>query len=852
MADVKKGTLSLSHLSGINKGSGETNKVRQSFSHGKSKIVAVEVKRKRVGGAATSDTKRNSNNVPSQNGGLTSEEMQTRLQVVKDAIRENKKQEQIRAQKEKEEQERLKAEQEARQKREAEEKKLQQLEQAKKEAEEKARQRAEEQSRHSNSESSKKPEEKKRSNFSETKENHTKVMPKKEFHPHRRNDVDEEDSSVAKLSNQRKVPAVKKDIKELKGKYGATSNSRISIYNALDSDDEGRTRSLSSLKRARQKNKQHFNAQNEEIKVIKEVIIPETISVQELSNRMATRTGEVVKCLMKMGMMVTANQIIDADTAELVVSEFGHKIKRVSDSDVELDLKKVDNPADLLPRPPVVTIMGHVDHGKTSLLDALRKTDVALNEAGGITQGIGAYQVTLSDNRKITFIDTPGHAAFTEMRSRGANVTDVVVLVVAADDSVKEQTIEAINHAKAAEVPIIVAINKIDKPGANADKVRKDLMNYEIFVESYGGDVIDVEISAKAGLNLDKLEEAILVQAEMLELTANPNRGAEGIVIESKVEKGLGPVATVLINSGTLKVGDIFVSGSIQGKVRAIRNDCRQALKQLTPGTPGEIVGFSGTTIPGDDFIVVEDEAKAKEVANYRDRKKREMQWVVSSSGKTVEQMFTKLKEDEKLKILSIIVKADVQGSAEAICSSLIKLSNDEVAIKVIHSGVGEITENDVALAKASNAMLLGFNVRSSAQAKDQIARDQLRVKYYSIIYDLIDDVKALLSGMLTPDTRENVLGSAEVRKVFEVSKVGKIAGCMVLDGIVRRGAKVRLIRNGIVVHTGSIKSVRREKDDVKEARAGFECGIMLENYNDIHLKDIIECFEIEEVARKL
>ncbi|MBE6447210.1 MAG: translation initiation factor IF-2 [Alphaproteobacteria bacterium] len=831
MVDVKKGTLSLSHLSGIGKGAGETGKVRQSFSHGKSKIVTVEVKRKRSIGSSAIETRRQSGDLKS--GDLTNEEMQTRLQVVKDAIRENR--EQFRQQKE--ETSPIKAEKAT--------------EENKKNQED-----CDIVSSFANTsvvvESESREKSKNSKHFMEIKESHAKIQPKKDFHLNKRDDTEDDDASLLKTSNQRKVPAIKRDIRELKGRYGSASNGKISIYNALDSEDESRTRSLSSIRRARQKNKLISTVKNDDVKVIKEVIVPETISVQELSNRMATRTGDVVKCLMKMGMMVTANQIIDADTAELVVAEFGHKIKRISDSDIELNLRKTDAPEDLLPRPPVVTIMGHVDHGKTSLLDALRKTDVALNEAGGITQGIGAYQVTLRDNRKITFIDTPGHAAFTEMRSRGANVTDVVVLVVAADDSVKEQTIEAINHAKAAGVPIIVAINKIDKPGANADKVRKDLMNYEIFVESYGGEVIDVEISAKSGLNLDKLEESILVQAEMLELKANPNRSAEGIVIESKVEKGLGPVATVLINSGTLKVGDIFVSGSIQGKVRAIRNDCRQSLKELTPGTPGEIVGFNGPTIPGDDFIVVEDESKAKEVANYRDRKKREQQWVVSSSNKTIEQMFTKLKEDEKLKILSIIVKADVQGSAEAICSSLIKLSNDEVAIKVIHSGVGEITENDVSLAKASNAMILGFNVRSSSQAKDQIARDQLRVQYYSIIYDLIDDVKALLSGMLTPDTKENILGAAEVRKLFEVSRVGKIAGCMITEGIVKRGAKVRLIRDGIVVHTGSIKSVHREKDDVREARSGFECGIMLENYNDIHLKDVIECFEIEEVARKL
>ena len=838
MSEVKKGTLSLARPTDVKKNAGDSaGKVRQSFSHGKSKVVTVEVKKRRfsrVNGNASSKQK-----LPElKQGDLTSEELKARLNVVKNAIKENKNQE-----------ERL------RQQREADEKQQRELTAVKKEQEEKQEKnellKVNSEEKSSSRKKDKVDKQDYSNNFVAIKETHSKVQQKKTVRSDRYFDSSENDDDVSKPNtSQKKTLAVKKDIKELKGKYSSSSG-RISIYNAMDDDGEERTRSLSSLRRARQKNKQNISKSQEEIKVVKEVIIPETISVQELSNRMATRTGEVVKCLMKLGMMVTANQIIDADTAELVVSEFGHKIKRVSDSDVELGLKKVDSEEDLKPRPPVVTIMGHVDHGKTSLLDALRKTDVALNEAGGITQGIGAYQVTLHDNRKITFIDTPGHAAFTEMRSRGANVTDVVVLVVAADDSVKDQTIEAIHHAKAAQVPIIVAINKMDKPGANPDKVRKDLMNYEVFVESYGGDVMDVEISAKSGLNLDKLEEAILLQAEMLELKANPDRTAEGIVIESKVEKGLGSVATVLVNKGTLKVGDIFVAGTVYGKVRGIRNDCRKALRELTPGMPGEIIGFNGTTIPGDDFVVVEDESKAKEVAGYRERKKREQSWVVSSH-KTVEQMFSKLESDEKLQVLSVILKADVQGSAEAISSSLQKLSNDEVAVKIIHSGIGEITENDVVLAKASQAMILGFNVRSNMQARDQISRDHITVKYYSVIYGLIDDMKALLSGMLTPDLKEKVLGSAEVRKTFDVSKYGRIAGCMVLDGIIKRGAKVRLIRDGIVVHTGAIRSVRHEKDDVKEIHSGFECGICLENYNDIHLKDIIECFEIEEIARKL
>lgn len=836
MAELKKGTLSLSYPAGEKKerGISSTGRVRQSFSHGKSKIVTVEVKKKRIFKSPNSFGAKPAITQLKQ-GDLTNEEMQTRLQAVKEAIKESKEQEELRLQREKEEQLRV-AEKQKRDEQEEKERKLQE-QQAQKYEELTTEEKKTEQDIRSVK------------NKPYVGNIETKVSHKKFSHQDKYFDSSEDEDTSPKSNSSKKTLTIKKDIKELKGKYSSSSG-RISIYNALDEDGEEKTRSLSSIRRARQKNKQASKA-NEEVKVIKEVIIPETISIQELSNRMAVRTGEVVKCLMKLGMMVTANQIIDSDTAELIVSEFGHKVKRVSDSDIELKLQKVDHESDMKPRPPVVTIMGHVDHGKTSLLDALRKTDVVLKEAGGITQGIGAYQVDLGNNRKITFIDTPGHAAFTEMRSRGANVTDVVVLVVAADDSVKDQTIEAIHHAKAAKVPIIVAINKIDKSGANPDKVRKDLMNHEIFVESYGGDVMEVEISAKTGLNLDKLEDAILLQAEVLELKANPDRTAEGIVIESKVEKGLGSVATVLINKGTLKVGDVFVSGTVYGKVRAIRDDCRKSLTELTPGVPGEIIGFNGTTIPGDDFVVVEDESEAKEIATYRDRKKREQAWVVSSRA-TVEQMFSKLESDAKLKVLSVIVKADVQGSVEAICSSLQKLSNDEVAIKIIHSSVGEITENDVILAKASQAMLVGFNVRSNVQAKDQISRDRIQARFYSVIYDLIDDVKALLSGMLAPEIKEEVLGAAEVRRIFDVSKFGRIAGCMVTDGIIKRGAKARLIRDGVVVHTGGIKSVRHEKDDVKEIHAGFECGICLENYNDIHLKDVIECFELEEVARQL
>ncbi|MDR1982767.1 MAG: translation initiation factor IF-2 [Holosporaceae bacterium] len=827
MAEQKKGTLSLSCPADLKKTQEQFGgKVRQSFSHGKTKIVTVEVKKKRIQGRHQVEAE--SMSVPElpKSGDLTDREMKTRLKVIKDAIKENKEQEKLRIIREKEE------------------KVLSSAEEASEPTESSS---VDENSAHTESVKTEDKFVKSDAEKKTTGDSHNKFSPHRSFKQAKYIDSEDEEFPIGSNSSKR-APAVKKDIKELKGRY-THGGGRISIYNALDGD-EGRIRSLTSLRRARQKNRS-AKGNYDEVKIIKEVILPETISVQELSNRMAIRTGDVVKTLMKLGVMATANQIIDADTAELIILEFGHKVKRVSDSDIEIGLKREDIEANLLPRPPVVTIMGHVDHGKTSLLDALRKTDVALKEAGGITQCIGAYQVNMSNGKKITFIDTPGHEAFTEMRSRGANVTDIVVLVVAADDSVKDQTVEAINHAKAAGVPIVVAINKMDKRGANADNVRKDLLNHEVVVESYGGDVIDVEISAKTGENLEKLEESILLQAEVLDLKANPNREAEGIVIESKVEKGLGPVATILINKGTLHAGDVFVSGTIFGRVRAIRNHRGENLGEITPGTPGEIIGFNGPTVPGDDFVVVESENKAREIAGYRDRKKREQAWVVSSHN-TIEHMFSQLGENEKLQLLSVIVKADVQGSSEAICSSLQKLSTDEVSIKIIHSGIGEITESDVSLAHASNALILGFNVRANMQARDQIARDKVRIKYYSIIYDIVDDMKALLSGLLAPDIKENVLGSAEVRKIFDVSKFGRIAGCMVIEGSVKRGVKARLIRDGVVVYTGDIKSVRRNKDDVKEVKSGFECGISIENYNDIHLSDVIECFELEEVARQL
>jgi translation initiation factor IF-2 len=589
----------------------------------------------------------------------------------------------------------------------------------------------------------------------------------------------------------------------------------------------------------------------EAAKVIRDVVVPETITVQELANRMAERGADVIKTLMRMGVMATINQVIDADTAELVVNEFGHKLRRVADSDVEIGLRGTEDAPDaLITRPPVVTIMGHVDHGKTSLLDALRQTDVAAHEAGGITQHIGAYQVVLKNGRRITFIDTPGHEAFTAMRARGANATDIVVLVVAADDGIMPQTIEAITHAKAAGVPIIVAINKMDKPDANPQRVRTDLLTHELVVEEMGGEVLAVEVSAKSGMNLDKLEEAILLQAEILDLKSNPNRPAEGLVIEAQLERGRGPVATVLVQRGTLRVGDILVAGSEWGKVRALVDERRQNLTEAGPSSPVEALGLSGTPLAGDEFSVVESEARAREITAFRLRRTRAQQAVASSRG-TLEQMFSKIQAGEARE-LAVVIKSDVQGSTEAIRASLEKLSTDEVAVRVLHAAVGGINESDITLAKASNAMIIGFNVRANPQARELARRDGVEIRYYSIIYNVIDDVKAALTGLLAPTQREKFLGYAKILQVFAISKIGKVAGCRVTDGIVKRGAKVRLLRDDVVIHDGSLKTLKHFKDEVREVKEGFECGMAFENYSDIQVDDVIECYEIEEVARTL
>lgn len=586
-------------------------------------------------------------------------------------------------------------------------------------------------------------------------------------------------------------------------------------------------------------------------KVIKEVIIPEIITVQELANRMAEKSADVIKKLMSLGVMATINQPIDADTAQIVVEELGHKFKRVADSDVEEAIKGAeDTPDQMLPRAPVVTVMGHVDHGKTSLLDALRETNVAAREAGGITQHIGAYQIVTPKGDKITFIDTPGHEAFSEMRARGAKVTDIVVLVVAANDGIMPQTIEAIRHAQAAEVPIVVAINKIDLPGADPMKVKTALLQHGIAVEELGGESLCAEVSAKKRINIDKLLEAILLQAEILDLKANPNRTADGTVIEAKMEKGRGSVATVLVQRGTLKVGDICIAGKEWGRVRAMFNEMGHKVQEAGPATPVEVLGLQGTPAAGDDFTVVADENQAREVTNYRIRKERDAK-LVKSAKSAMEQMLDKIKSGE-IKHLPVIIKADVQGSIEAIEGTLNKLSNDEVSVQILHSAVGPISESDITLAKASNAFVIGFNVRAIPQARDMARCDGVDIRYYSIIYDVADDVKKGLEGMLSPELKEKILGYAEIRNVFNITGVGKVAGCMVTEGLVKRGAKVRLLRDNVVIHDGNLGQLKRFKEDVKEVKEGYECGMSFENYNDIQVGDFIECYEIEAIAAKL
>ncbi len=685
-------------------------------------------------------------------------------------------------------------------------------------------------------------------------ETEIKPQPKENKKKYDEDDEEEDFKSRKKTLPDKALPVKRPKVNEERRKGGKIN---VAAFTGSDDDDDGwgqrRGRSLASIRRAREKERmKHAEALKTAEKIMRDVTIPETITVQELANRMAERAATVVKTLMNMGVMATITQTIDADTAELVAEELGHKVTRVAESDVEDILKTAeDKEEDKLPRAPVVTVMGHVDHGKTSLLDALRSTHVASGEAGGITQHIGAYQVTMPSGQKVTFIDTPGHEAFTAMRARGAKITDIVILVVAANDGVMPQTIEAINHAKAAGVPMVVAINKIDVPGAHPDKVKMELLNHEVVVESLGGDVLSVDVSAKQRTNLDKLVEAVLLQAEVLDLKANPNRSAEGVVVESKMEKGRGPVATVLVSRGTLKIGDIFVVGQEWGRVRSLLNDQGQRVKEALPATPVEVVGLQGVPAAGDELTVVEDEAKAREISGYRQRKAREAMTVKRASGSTMEQMFAQIKAGET-KEFPVIVKGDVQGSVEALQGTLAKIANDEVRIRVLHAAVGSINETDVALARASNATIIGFNVRANPQARENAKRDNVDIRYYSIIYDVANDMKKAVEGLLTPEEKEKILGYAEVRQVIHVSKVGNVAGCMVTEGLVKRGAKVRLLRDNVVIHEGELSQLKRFKDDVKEVKSGFECGMSFANYDDIKVGDTIECFEIEQVAVSL
>lgn len=667
-------------------------------------------------------------------------------------------------------------------------------------------------------------------------------------------DDDDDEKFSGKKRNVNRNEAFEQDRKKVTKRSFEPQrrNNKVSINSFGGDDDDDDYGFGAPRRRFKKKQPKPVVAVQPQEKIVKEVTIPEIITVQELANRMAEKSADVIKKLMSLGVMATINQAIDADTAQIIVEEMGHKWKRVADSDVEDVLKNAEDssPEKQLPRAPVVTVMGHVDHGKTSLLDALRETNVVAKEAGGITQHIGAYQIEVESGNKITFIDTPGHEAFSEMRARGAKVTDIVVLVVAANDGIMPQTVEAIRHAQAAEVPIVVAINKIDLPGADPMKVKTALLQHGIAIEELGGECLCAEVSAKKRININKLVEAILLQAEILDLKANPNCKASGTVVEAKMEKGRGSVATVLVQQGTLNIGDIIIAGKEWGHVRAMFNEHGQKLQSAGPATPVEILGLQGTPAAGDNFNVVESESQAKEIVNYRIQKERDAK-LVKSAKSAMEQMLDKIKSGE-VKHLPIVIKADVQGSIEAIEGTLNKLSNNEVSVQILHSAVGPISESDVTLAKASHAFIIGFNVRAIPQARDMARRDGIDIRYYSIIYDVADDVKKGLEGMLSPELKEKILGYAEIRNVFNITGVGRVAGCMITEGMVKRGAKVRLLRDNVVIHDGSLGQLKRYKDDVKEVKEGYECGMSFENYNDIQIGDFIECYEIEAIAAKL
>jgi translation initiation factor IF-2 len=852
--DGKKKKLSLSRPGKLelNK-TVDAGQVRQSFSHGRTKAVAVEVRRKRTfkqadDGAMTEIREQapveeaapvaeapveqalvKKAEAPART--LTDQERAARTRALEGARQSETEVAESRA------------EREAMESRRKDEESRQREQEGQRRKEEEERRRSEEEERHrlDDEAARRAAEQAARLEIPDRAAGDT-AKPKAKAKTELRGPVVEEEASRDGKTDPRKPAARRGDSRRRGGK--------LTISQALN--DEERQRSLASVRRQREREKRAASGPKESKKVFREVIIPDTITVQELANRMTERAVDIIKALMNIGIMATITETIDAETAELVVTEFGHTSKRVSEADVEIGLKgnADEDDANLQSRPPVVTIMGHVDHGKTSLLDALRSTDVVAGEAGGITQHIGAYQVQMASGDKITFLDTPGHEAFTAMRSRGASATDIVVLVVAADDGIMPQTVEAIDHAKAAGVPIIVAINKMDRPDANADRVRNELLSHELVVENLGGDILSVEVSALKKTNLDKLEEAIILQSEILEIQANPDRDAEGVVIEAKIETGRGSVATALVQRGTLHVGDIVVAGAEWGKVRALLDDTGVRVDVASPSMPVEILGLNGTPNAGDELGVVESEARAREITEFRQRRNRDAKVQAGARG-TLDQIFDRIQAGE-VKEIPVVIKGDVQGSVEAIIQSAHNLGTDEVSVRVLHSGVGAINESDVTLAQASGAMLVGFNVRANTQARQLATSEGADIRYYAIIYDLVDDLKSMLSGMLAPQIRETFLGNAAIKEVFNITKVGRVAGCDVTEGVVRRGSSVRLLRDDVVIHEGKLSTLKRFKDEVREVTQGFECGMAFEHYQDLKVGDVIECFDVEEIARTL
>ncbi|MEM8775057.1 MAG: translation initiation factor IF-2 [Pseudomonadota bacterium] len=812
------------------RGGPRSGSVKQSFSHGRTKNVVVETKRKRIvkpkpGAASATTAAPTGGDASKRPGGVSDAEMERRMKALA-AAKEREAEESA----QREAAEKAREDEKRRRREEAEAKEREQ-----REAEQRARAKADEE------------EQRKRDAETAAKQAAAAAAAPAEEAPAQRQ---------TKQAPARKAPERERDDRNRGGKGrddGGRRSGKLTLNQALAGGDGGRQKSLAAMKRKQERARQKaMGGTQEREKIVREVQLPEVIVVSELANRMAERVGDVIKSLMNNGMMVTQNQSIDADTAELIIEEFGHKVTRVSDSDVEDVIDTVDDKdSDLKDRPPVITIMGHVDHGKTSLLDAIRETKVVSGEAGGITQHIGAYQVKTDSGTVLSFLDTPGHAAFTSMRARGAQVTDIVVLVVAADDSVMPQTVEAINHAKAAEVPMIVAINKMDRPEANPDKVRTELLQHEVIVEAMSGEVQDVEVSAITKQGLDELLEAIALQAEILELKANPDRAAEGAVIEAQLDVGRGPVATVLVQRGTLKQGDIFVVGEQYGKVRALIDDQGNRVKEAGPSVPVEVLGLNGTPEAGDVLNVVDTEAQAREIADYREKAAKDKR-AAAGAGTSLEQLLAQAKENENVKEMPILVKADVQGSAEAIVQAMEKIGNEEVRVRVLHSGVGAITESDIGLAEASGAPVFGFNVRANTPARNTANQKGVEIRYYSVIYDLVDDVKAAASGLLGAEIRENFIGYATIKEVFKVTGVGRVAGCLVTEGVARRSAGVRLLRDDVVIHEGTLKTLKRFKDEVPEVQSGQECGMAFENYEDIREGDVIEIFEREEVERNL